>query len=194
MLGIAQVQEAILISTGADLFGDLVYSHALTGEANPPLDKQMDIYDALTEDLLAKAIVNLSVSKTGTNVGPGASDLAYGGSPAKWLRLAHTIRARIYMHEGEVRPTAYAKALAEARLGITSNADDFVAPYSGESLSEANFFFQFDQVNRFGYMVPNPSFVRYTYQPQRPTARRLRRRGSGVLRRGLLPERGEGRT
>jgi hypothetical protein len=160
MLGIARVQEAILISTGADLFGDLVYSHALTGEANPPLDKQMDIYDALTEDLLAKAITNLSVTKGGTNVGPGASDLAYGGSPARWLRLAHTIRARIYMHEGEVRgATAYAKALAEARLGITSNADDFIAPYSGESLSEANFFFQFDQVNRFGYMVPNPSFV-----------------------------------
>ena len=39
MLGIARVQEAILISTGADLFGDLVYSHALTGEANPALDK-----------------------------------------------------------------------------------------------------------------------------------------------------------
>ena len=160
MLGIAQVQEAILISTGADLFGDLVYSHALTGEANPALDKQMDIYDALTEDLLAKAITNLSVARGGTNVGPGASDLAYGGSPARWLRLAHTIRARIYMHEGEVRgATAYAKALAEARLGITSNADDFIAPFSGASLSEANFFFQFDQVNRFGYMVPNPSFV-----------------------------------
>ena len=120
----------------------------------------MDIYDALTEDLLAKAITNLSVARGGTNVGPGASDLAYGGSPARWLRLAHTIRARIYMHEGEVRgATAYAKALAEARLGITSNADDFIAPFSGASLSEANFFFQFDQVNRFGYMVPNPSFV-----------------------------------
>jgi hypothetical protein len=160
MLGVAQVQEAILISTGADLFGDLVYSKALTGEANPALDKQMDVYDALTENLLAKAITNLSVARGGTNVGPGPSDLAYGGNPAKWLRLAHTVRARIYMHEGEIRgAAAYAKALAEARLGITSNADDFIAPFSGASLSEANFFFQFDQVQRFGYMVPNPAFV-----------------------------------
>ena len=28
-LGIAQVQEALLIGTGADLFGDLVYTQAL---------------------------------------------------------------------------------------------------------------------------------------------------------------------
>ena len=34
-LGIAQVQEALLMGTGADLFGDLVYSHALTGQAEP---------------------------------------------------------------------------------------------------------------------------------------------------------------
>ena len=160
MLGIAQVQEAILISTGADMFGDLVYSHALTGEANPALDKQMDIYDALTETLLVQAIDNLSVEQGGTNLGPGAADLAYGGDPAAWLKLAHTVRARIYMHEGEVRgAAAYAKALAEARLGLTSSADDFVAVYSGASLSEANFFFQFDQVQRFGYLVPNISFV-----------------------------------
>jgi hypothetical protein len=160
MLGIARVQEAILISTGADLFGDLVYSKALTGEANPALDKQLAVYDALTEDVLAKAIANLTVTRGGTNVGPGASDLSYGGSPARWLRLAHTVRARIYMHTAEVRGNAaYTKALAEARLGITSNADDFIAPFSGNSSSESNFFYQFNQEQRFGYMVPNLSFV-----------------------------------
>ena len=160
MLGVAQVQEAILISTGADLFGDLVYSKALTGEANPALDRQLDIYDALTENLLAKAIRNLSVTRGGVNVGPGASDLAYGGSAARWLRLAHTLRARIYMHTAEVRgAAAYAKALAEARLGMTSNTDDFIAPFSGNSSSESNFFYQFDQEQRFGYLVPNQSFV-----------------------------------
>jgi hypothetical protein len=158
MLGIARVQEAILMSTGADMFGDLVYSHVFA-EKNPALDKQLDIYDVLTETLLPQAIANLGARKGGTNVGPGASDLAYGGDPTKWIKLAHTIRARIYMHEGEVRPDAYAKALAEARLGLTSSSDDFVAVYSGASLGEANFFFQFDQVDRFGYLVPNMSFV-----------------------------------
>jgi len=159
MLGVAQVQEAILMSTGADMFGDLVYSHALTGEANPPLDKQLAVYDALTETLLVNALKNLAVAKGGTNVGPGAGDLSYGGSPAAWRKLAHTVRARTYMHEGEVRPAAYALALAEARLGMATNADDFIAPFSGASLGEANFFFQFDQNARFGYNVPNQSFV-----------------------------------
>src|SRR5947209_4022218 len=57
-LGIAQVQEGLLMGTGADLFGDLVYSHALTGEPNPPLDPQLTVYDSV-QSVLSRAIVNL---------------------------------------------------------------------------------------------------------------------------------------
>ena len=155
-LGIAQIQEALLIGTAADLFGDIVYSEALQGIANPKLDEQLSVYDAV-QTLLDQAIVNLS--RTGpTNVGPGAADLAYAGSRTKYTRLAHTLKARYYLHTAEVRADAYGKALIEARLGLQSSADDYVAVFSGSS-GEQNFYYQFTQVEREGYFVPNEFFV-----------------------------------
>ena len=37
--GVAEVMEALVMGTGADLFGALTYTHALTNEKNPPLDR-----------------------------------------------------------------------------------------------------------------------------------------------------------
>jgi len=156
MLGVAQVMEALLIGTGADLFGDLTYSEAITDAANPRLDPQLEVYDAI-QALLSEAIVNLS--RTGpTNGGPRGADLSYEGDRAKWTRLAHTLKARFLLHTAEVRPAAYAAALAEARLGITSAADDFVAVFSGNA-GEQNFWYQFDVVQRSGYLAPDPQFL-----------------------------------
>jgi hypothetical protein len=154
-LGIAQVQEALLVGTGADTFGDIAYNGALAGEANVPLTPQLAVYDSV-QVLLSRALVNLQ-SKASTNAGPGSADLSYGGSAAKWTRLAHTLKARYYLHTAEVRPAAYAQALAEARLGITSAGDAFVATFSGNA-NEQNFFYQF-QTGRAGYYTPNPQFV-----------------------------------
>jgi starch-binding outer membrane protein, SusD/RagB family len=155
-LGIAQVQEALLMGTGADLFGDLVYSQALKGTPNPPLDPQMNVYDSV-QAVLSRAIVNLGATGP-TNFGPGHADLAYGGKASKWIKLAHTLKARFYLHTAEVRPGAYAQALAEAPLGITDTTDNFVAVFSGNS-NEQNFWYQFDVVNRSGYLTPNSDFV-----------------------------------
>ena len=154
-LGIAQVQEALLVGTGADIFGDIAYNGALTGQANVPLTPQLAVYDSV-QVLLSRAIVNLAATGP-TNTGPGDADLAYGGDPAQWTKLAHTLKARYYLHTAEVRPGAYAQALTEARQGITSAADDFVAPFSGNS-GEQNIFYQF-QTARADYYNPNPQFV-----------------------------------
>jgi hypothetical protein len=154
------VQEALLVGTGADLFGDIVYSHALTGEANPPLDKQMDVYDAI-QTLLDKAIVALNDASAPGNVGPGSADLSYGGDATKWIELAHTLKARYYLHTAEVRGTsAYAAAAAEASKGILNPADDYVAVFSGAA-GERNFYYEFDagSAGRGGYLIPNADFV-----------------------------------
>ena len=155
-LGIAQVQEALLMGTGADLFGDLVYSQALKGAPNPPLDPQMNVYDTV-QAVLSRAIVNLG-ARGATNFGPGRADLSYGGNASKWIKLAHTLKARFYLHTAEVRPGAYAQALAEAPLGIIDTTDNFVAVFSGNT-NEQNFWYQFDVVNRSGYLTPNTDFV-----------------------------------
>jgi len=151
-LGIARVQEAITMGTGADMFGDLVYSEALQNIRNPKVDPQLSVYDSVQKALSA-AIVDLAASGP-TNVGPGPNDLVYGGDPAAWSTLAHTLKARFYMHTAEVRPQAYAQALAEAQQGITSDAGDYFGAFTGNS-GEQNFYYQFEfTAGRAGYMVP----------------------------------------
>jgi hypothetical protein len=177
LLGASQVQEALLVGTGADLFGDLPYSQALQGE-NPALDPQLQVYDAV-QALLTQAITNLS--RTGpTNVGPGGADLIYGGGypitptnaqrqtqRAKWTRLARTLKARFHLHTAEVRPNAYALALAEAEQGIVDPADNYAFTFSG-SINEENLSYQFNQVQRTGQIAPGRALLALLQQRQDP--------------------------
>ena len=157
LLGILQVQEAITMGTGADLFGDLVYSKALSNEANPPLDDQLVVYDSV-QKVLTAAIANMATTAA-TNSPPAGSDLVYGGDTDAWTTLAHTLKARFYMHTAEVRPGAYAQALVEAEQGISSDAGDFVGAYT-TSAAETNFYYQFEfPAGRGGYLVIDPQFV-----------------------------------
>lgn len=154
-LGIAQVQEGLLMGTGADLFGDLVYSQALSGKPNPMLDDQLAVYDSV-QKVLSAAIVNLATTKSVANTGPGTLDRVYNGSPARWSALAHTLKARFYLHTAEVRPGAYASALAEAKLGIMSDAGNYVGAFTSNT-NEKNFYYQFNvEAGRSGYVIPNP--------------------------------------
>lgn len=170
-LGITQVEEALLVGTGADLFGDIVYTQALKNTPNPPLDKQLTVYDSV-QALLSRAIVNLGSSPTGpTQAGPGNADLSYyascpfstaskckGYEAAEWAKVAHTLKARFYIHTAKVRPNAYAQALVETPLGLTNPSDNFNAIFSGNS-GEQNLWYQFDVVARQGYISPDPQFV-----------------------------------
>jgi len=147
----------MVMGIGADIFGDLVYKEALTNKPNPVPDDQLVVYDSI-QTVLSAAIANLAIPLGGTNVGPGSADLVYGGDPAKWTALAHTLKARYYMHTAEVRPAAYQSALNEAKLGITTDAGNFVGAFTS-STNEQNFWFQFEIIaGRTGYVAPNPFF------------------------------------
>lgn len=140
-VGIAQVEEGALMGTGADLFGDLVYKEALQGTLNPVLDDQFFVYDSV-QKVLSAGIANIN-SSVATNVGPGGADLVYGGDPALWAPMAHTLKARFFMHTAEVRgAAAYASALAEAQQGIMSDAGNYFGAFTSTA-SETNFYFQF---------------------------------------------------
>ena len=168
-LGIAQVDEALLMGTGADLFGDLVYSQAYKG-ANPALDPQLAVYDSV-QAVLSRAVVNLTATGS-TNTGPGGADLVYCngcGSAASaanrtnerksWLALAHTLKARFYLHTAKVRTNAYALALPEANQGIMTAAGNYGAVFTGNA-NEQNLYYQFEQA-RPNYLSPNPTFISF---------------------------------
>jgi len=151
-LGIARVLEGAVMGTGADLFGNLVYKEAISGNLTPHLDDQLAIYDSV-QTVLSAAVANLSVPTNSNNIGPGDGDLVYGGDPAKWLALAHTLKARFYLNTAEVRPTAYAQALAEAKLGIRAESGTYFGAFTA-SPGEQNFWYQFQIVQRGGDMGP----------------------------------------
>ena len=137
-LGMFQVWEAFTMGIAADVYGDIGYSEAL-GSKPAKLDPQQSVYAAL-QSVLDSAITNLAAG----GAGPGSKDLSYGGDVTKWAALAHTLKARLYMHTAEKVPAAYALALAQAKLGITSAANDFKT-FQSTTVGEQNRWFEFKQ-------------------------------------------------
>jgi hypothetical protein len=72
-VGVAQIEEGALMGTGADVFGDLVYSQALQGIKNPQLDDQFKVYDSV-QKVISAGIANVNTDLP-TNVGPAGADL-----------------------------------------------------------------------------------------------------------------------
>jgi hypothetical protein len=150
--GIAKVIEAYVVGTAADIFGDVPYSQALESDS-PELDEQLDVYAAI-QGVLDEAIADLA---SGEGSGPGAVDLMLGGDAAAWIEVAHTLKARYYLHTAEVDPSAYALALAEAQMGISTPANDLEAFHTDVTL-ESNIWYQFFR-DRDSYIRAGQTFV-----------------------------------
>ena len=152
--GIARVLEAMTVGIGADIWGDIPYSEAVANTKTPKLDPQQDVYAGIQ----AKLDTAVTMLTAGTGTGPGGADLFYGGDATKWLRLAHTLKARYFLHVAEREGTpAYESALAEAQLGL-QKGDDMVS-YQSEDPNEQNSWYQFIVIQRSGYMSPGANLV-----------------------------------
>ena len=155
-LGIAQVYNAWLMGTVADIWGDVPFSQAANPDSfpTPVYDSQQDVY-AGVQTLLDNAISNFG----GSGTVPLPVDLIYKGDPQSWIELAHTMKARFYLHTAEVDPSAYQKALDEAELGISSNDGDYVIPYTSNTGSDNNWH-QFMIRERAGCVSPGAFRIR----------------------------------
>ena len=150
MLGIAEVFKAWMLSVSADIWGDEPYTQAAQPDQfpTPVYDPQQVVYDSL-QNALTDAITNLTAN---AGSGPSAAELVYKGDRLKWIALAHTLKARLYLHVAERDASAYAKALSEANLGISSNAGDYVTVQTSTA-GEQNDWYQFQVVGqRTSYM------------------------------------------
>jgi hypothetical protein len=143
--GVAEVWEALVIGTAADLWGDLPYREAAGSVNQPHFDPQLQIYD----DILAKldqAITDLA----GAGPGPGPNDFVYGGDVAKWTAAANTLKARYHLHMVEARGnTEYQKAIDAATNGIASHDGDFTT-FHTTATQERNVWNQFQASSGFG--------------------------------------------
>lgn len=145
--GILKIHEAYLVGMGASMFGDIPYSEAADpGIEAPALDTQAEVYAAV-QSLLDEAIADLGAG----GIGPGAVDLNFAGSTARWTAVAHTLKARFHMHWAEVNGNSgYQAALAEAQQGIATSAGSWRAIHSSAA-TENNLWYQFMR-DRSGYI------------------------------------------
>lgn len=153
--GVGQIMEAMIIAKLASLYGDIPYSEAFDYENHPKpkFDKMSEVYTAL-HTVLADAANNLTGGAATGSI-PTTEDFFFHGSAAKWAAVAHTLNARLYLHEGN-----YASAKAEALLGVSSSANDMLMPHGSAYGVDQNLHNVFFDINRPGdtYCGP-PTFL-----------------------------------
>jgi tetratricopeptide (TPR) repeat protein len=141
--GIARIVQGHTFGTLAALFGDIPYEQALNPDAtqNPEFAAQSQVY-AGVQDTLSAAIADLE-----SGAGEASGDIFFGGASDPWIEVAHTLRARYYLHTGN-----YEQALAEAEMGISTPDNNLVAPHGNSASSDRNIYHEFIQ-ERSGYLT-----------------------------------------
>lgn len=126
--GIAKVLKAFTMFTLVDLFGDVPYSEANLGvdNLNPGQDTGEEVYAAALS-LLDSAIATLQQPAAAAPT----NDVYYGGSAAKWIALAKTLKLRAYVQTRLVDNSVAGKInalLAEGGL-VDDASEDFEFQY-----------------------------------------------------------------
>lgn len=148
--GMARVMQAYTLMLLVDMFGDVPFSEAFQGAANfnPKADPGAEIYakaiqilDKAKQDLTTPATTALTPGYLNP-VAPPIQDQYYNNDYAKWIKLANTIKLKIYLNLRLTQPaestTAINALIAEpAPTGgfITAANENFIWRY-GTSLSD----------------------------------------------------------
>jgi hypothetical protein len=142
--GISRILMAYSLQLLVDMWGDVPYSEALSGEANthPAYDNAKALYDTI-QSLVNTGITQLSNSDAGVRK-PGSDDMIYGGDASKWIKFGHAIKARLAIHQSKGDPAMAATALAEANQAFQSN-DDNAQFVFGTAETFANPIYQFNE-------------------------------------------------
>ena len=121
--GIGRIIMAYSLQLLVDEWGDVPYSQALKGdgEQHPAYDKQQDLYDSI-KNLLDAGIALLNNPDPGGQT-PGADDMVYGGDASLWIKFAHAVKARLYIHQSKGNAAIAAQALQEANMAFENNAE-----------------------------------------------------------------------
>lgn len=148
--GMARVIQAYTLVLLVDYFGDVPFSESFQGAANfnPKADGGADIYN-LAVTILDKAKLDLTTPATTAvvpgylnPVAPAIQDQYYSNDYTKWVKLANTIKLKIYLNLRLTQPAAATTAInaliadVSATGGlITAANENFIWRY-GTSISD----------------------------------------------------------
>ncbi|MEO6883004.1 MAG: SusD/RagB family nutrient-binding outer membrane lipoprotein [Bacteroidia bacterium] len=142
--GISEVLMAYSLQTMVDCWGSIPYSQSFKGVSNlhPAYDNDQTLYGTITT-LLNQAIVDLNNPNSGL-LTPSTDDFMYGGNAANWIKFAHAIKARLFIHQTKHNNIAMAdSALVEVGESFQSNADNATITY-GTAATAAGEWYQFN--------------------------------------------------
>jgi len=154
--GMGKLYKAWAAGEAASLWGDVPFSQLNQYELypDPAYDTQASVFEQV-QDLLDEAIADLNsgIGKINEN-----RDFYFEGKTSKWVKIAHGLKARFYLHRHQ--PEAYALALAEALQGPSDVSDDLYAKFDsseGTPFSKWNPTKFFNLV-RSGYLDASEAF------------------------------------
>jgi len=124
-VGIGQVLEAFAYVNLVDMIGTAVYTEAVNPEFPAPnLDAGQTIYDAMFLQL-DEAITNLNATGSAQ-----PEDIFYNGDMTKWVKLANTLKLKMYVSTKLSGANASAvNAIVTSGNFIATTADDFQFQY-----------------------------------------------------------------
>lgn len=132
-VGMAKIMKAYTFLTLVDLFGNVPFTEANQGvdNLNPKADAGATVYAGAIA-LLDEAITDLGKTSSAT---PGSQDLFFGGSAAKWITTAKTLKLRALMNIRLVDASAKTKIETILNAGDlidnnTNHSEDFEFKYS----------------------------------------------------------------
>jgi Starch-binding associating with outer membrane/Susd and RagB outer membrane lipoprotein len=129
--GMARVMQAYTLSVLVDYFGNVPFSQAFKGleNLNPSIDQMEDLYPAIFA-ILDQAIANLNTAPNA--LAPAITDFYYGGTTARWIRLANTIKMKLGLNLKNVNAILATTRINEALAGgvMTAQNESFVFRYA----------------------------------------------------------------
>jgi len=158
--GASEILEGLLMGTVAAVWGDVPYSEACQPpNYTPKYDPQLTVYSEVLKTL-DQGIADFNASAT-----PLAQDaLSLAGSATKWVKLAHSAKARYLMHTA--RSQGYSAAILtqvinEANLGILSltGSEDAMMTHGTVQSGNQNLWYDFMVAARTGYMDAAVTFA-----------------------------------
>ncbi|MBS7785691.1 SusD/RagB family nutrient-binding outer membrane lipoprotein [Flavobacterium sp. CYK-55] len=133
VMGASKIIRCYVLMTFVDMYGDIPYSQALQGNANitPAFDKDSEVYASIITEL-DDAIAKFDLPD---NPKIKIQDLYYGGLSAKWIKLANTLKLKMYNNCNLLSTLGTKNVANEINQIINSNniindaSDDFVFKY-----------------------------------------------------------------
>ncbi len=136
--GVAQIIKAFSFSMMVDIWGNVPFYEANQGIdfPSPNYDNGSVVYDEVFV-LLDEAIANLE--EGGTSAILSASDLYYGGNTSQWIKMANSLKLRLYNQIRGVRDVSgqVSALVADPSTLVDNIGDDFELQY-GSSIAPEN--------------------------------------------------------